>query len=69
MGLRFDPVGGGQFKQAIKQIMEAESQPLKQLEARKAREETRLKLFQEFKGKFSGVDKALAELTDIRDDR
>lgn len=63
MGLRFDPVGGGQFKQAVKQIMEAESQPLKQLEARKAREDARLKLFQEFKGKFAGVDKAIAELS------
>lgn len=66
MGLRFDPIGGGQFKQAVKQIMEAESQPLKQLEARKAREEARLKLFQEFKGKFSGVDKALGEISSFK---
>lgn len=65
MGLKFDPIGGGQFKQAIKQIMEAESQPLKQLEARKAKEEARLKLFQEFKGKFGGIDKALSELSNF----
>jgi flagellar hook-associated protein 2 len=66
VGLRVDPVGGGQFKQAVKQIMEAESQPLKALEARKAREEAKLKLFQEFKGKFTGLDKALAEMSDFR---
>lgn len=65
MGLRFDPIGGGQFKQAVKQIMEAESQPLKQLEAHKAKEESRLKLFQEFKGKFSGIDKAVSEIATL----
>ena len=62
MGLRFDPIGGGQFKQAVKQIIEAESQPIHQIEAHKAKEQARLKLFQEFKGKFSGVDKAVSEL-------
>jgi len=66
MGLRFDPVGGGQFKQAVKQIIEAESQPLRALEARKAREEARVKLFQEFKGKFSGLDKSLSEIASFK---
>lgn len=66
MGLRFDPMGGGQFKQALKQIMEAESQPVKQLESRKAREEAKLKLFQDFKSKFTGVDKVLGELTSFK---
>jgi flagellar hook-associated protein 2 len=66
MGLRFDPVGGGQFKAAVKAIMDAESQPMKSLEARKAQEETRLKLFQEFKGKFAGVDKALDEISSFK---
>lgn len=55
-------MGGGQFKQALKAIIEAESQPVRNLEARKAREEARLKLFQEFKGKFSGIDKAIQEV-------
>lgn len=66
MGLRFDPIGGGQFKEAVKQIMEAESQPLKQLQTRKAREEARMKLFQEFKSKFSGLDKSLSELNNFK---
>ncbi len=66
MGLRLDPGGGGQFKQAVQQIMEAESQPLKALERRKSREDTRLKLFQEFKSKFTTLDKALGELSSFR---
>jgi len=62
VGFRTDPTGGGQFKPQIKQIMEAEVQPLRQLEARKTREEARLKLFQDFKGKFAGIDKALMDV-------
>lgn len=65
MGLRFDPVGGGQFKAAVQQMVEAERQPIKGLEARKSKEEARLKLFQEFKGKFAGIDKALGELSNF----
>lgn len=66
MGLRFDPIGGGQFKQAIKAIIDAESVPLKQLEARKTQEENRLKLFQDFKGKFANIDKALTEMSSFK---
>lgn len=66
MGLRFDPIGGGQFKQAVQQIIEAESQPIKNLEKRKTREDTRLKLFQEFKTKFSALDKAIGEISTFR---
>ncbi len=66
MGLRFDPVGGGQFKQAVQQIVEAERQPIKQLEARKKTEEAKGKLFQEFKGKFANFDKTLSEFANFR---
>jgi len=66
VGLRFDPVGGGQFKQVVSQIMEAESQPIKALQKKKSNEEARLKLFNEFKSKFSGLDKAMAELGGFR---
>ena len=66
MGLKFDPMGGGQFKSALKQILEAEQQPIKQLEQRKQLQETKMKLFQEFKGKFSGLDRALAEVSDFK---
>ncbi len=66
MGLRFDPIGGGQFKAALKQIIDAEREPIKQIEARKAREEQKMKLFQEFKGKFTGADKVFSELSNFR---
>jgi flagellar hook-associated protein 2 len=66
LGLRFDPMGGGQFKEAIKQIMEAERQPLKQLETRKGREEAKMKLFQDFKGKFANFDNTLVQFTNFR---
>ena len=62
MGLRFDPIGGGQFQLALKKIIEAERQPIKQLEARKGKEEARMKLFQEFKTKFTDVDRTLSDL-------
>ncbi len=61
-----DPVGGGQFKQAVKQMIEAEKQPIKTLEARKAKEDGRLKLFQEFKTKFAGLDKFLSDMSSFR---
>lgn len=64
-----DPMGGGQFQQAIQQIVEAERQPIRTLEVRKAREEAKMKLFQEFKGKFSGFDKTLAEFSNFRNFR
>lgn len=66
MGLRFDPVGGGQFKQALKSIIEAESAPLRQVEARKVREEGKIKLFGEFKGKFANFEKTLSEFSDFK---
>jgi flagellar hook-associated protein 2 len=66
LGLRFDPMGGGQFKQAVKQIIEAEGQPIRQLEAHKAKEQSRLKLFQEFKTKFAGMDKAIQDLSNFQ---
>ncbi len=59
-------MGGGQFKQAVKQIIEAESQPIKAVEARKATEESKLKLFQDFKSKFQGLDKVLAEISNFK---
>lgn len=64
MGLRVD-ASGGQLNQALKAAVEAERQPIKQLEARKGKEEARMKLFQEFKGKFSNFDRTLSEFTDF----
>jgi flagellar hook-associated protein 2 len=64
VGLRFDATGG-QLNGALKALIEAERQPIKQLESRKGKEEQRMKLFQEFKGKFANFDKALSELSNF----
>ncbi|MBI2712771.1 MAG: flagellar filament capping protein FliD [Bdellovibrio sp.] len=63
MGLRVDPGGGGQFAGAISKIIEAEGQPIRSLEGRKAKQEARLKLFQEFRGKVTAMDKLLADMS------
>jgi flagellar hook-associated protein 2 len=62
LGLRFDATGG-QLNGALKALIEAERQPIKQLESRKGKEEQRMKTFQEFKGKFANFDRTLAELS------
>jgi flagellar hook-associated protein 2 len=69
VGLNFDPVGGGQFKLALQQIMELERQPVKILEKKKTNEDAKLKLFQEFKNKFSGLDRSLEELSNFKNFR
>ncbi|MGE0616124.1 MAG: flagellar filament capping protein FliD [Bacteriovoracia bacterium] len=66
MGLRFDPIGGGQFKQLVNQMIEAEKQPVKALEARKAKEQNRIKLFGEFKSKFADLKKSLDEISSFK---
>jgi flagellar hook-associated protein 2 len=62
VGLRFDPMGGGQFKAALNAIIEAERQPIKSLEAHKATETSKMKLFGEFKAKFTTVQSTLEGL-------
>lgn len=63
MGLKFDPMGGGQFKQIVAQIIEAERQPIKTLESRKQTEQAKLKLFQDFKGKVSALGKNVDDIS------
>jgi flagellar hook-associated protein 2 len=65
VGLRVDG-NGGPLKGALNAIIESEKKPIKVLEGRKALEDTRLKLFQEFKSKFTGIDKALNEMSSFR---
>ncbi|MCC7442417.1 MAG: flagellar filament capping protein FliD [Bdellovibrionales bacterium] len=65
MGLRLD-ASGGQFNKAIQDIIEAESRPLKQMQARKVVEEKRVKTFQEFKTKFQGVQAAIEEVSSFQ---
>ena len=58
------PVGGGKFKQFVKDIIQAERQPIKQIEIRKAKEQERLKLIQEFLGKVKKLPEAFKELVE-----
>ena len=66
MGLRFDPVGGGRFQQALQAIIQAEQKPIVAMENRKKVVEQKLKSFQEFKGKFSGFQNSIKEITGTR---
>ena len=66
MGLRFDPVGGGQFKAAVQAMIDAEKVPIKSLEAKKAKEDARYKLFQDFKTRFGELQRATDEISSFR---
>lgn len=65
VGLKFDPMGGGQFKQLVAQMIEAEKLPIKSLESRKGIEQARLKLFQDFKGKVGSLSKSVEDIGSI----
>src|SRR6476659_5963290 len=58
-------MGGGQFKQVVATIIEAERQPIKAMEGRKQIEQAKLKLFQDFKGKVSGLGKTVDEISSL----
>ncbi len=62
MGLRFDPMGGGQFKAALNAIIESEKAPIKALEKKKDVENAKMKLFGEFKGKFTSLQTSLGAM-------
>lgn len=60
------PVGGGKFKQFVKEIINAEKQPIRLIEARKGKEQERLKLIQEFVGKVRKLPEAYKELDNFK---
>lgn len=66
MGLRFDPTGGGIFKKAVASMIEAEKQPLNKLSNRKSLLQRRLRLFQDFKAKFSQATSSLQNIKDFK---
>ncbi len=57
--------GGGQYKQMIQEIIHAERKPIRDLEAKKVKEQTKLQLFQKFKGHFNETQKSLSELSNF----
>lgn len=60
------PVGGGKFQQFVKQIIQAEREPVRQLESRKAKENEKLKLVQEFLSKVKKLPETFRELDSIK---
>ncbi len=60
------PVGGGRFKQYVKEIINAERQPIRLVEARKAKENEKLKLVQEFTAKVKKIPEVYKELDSFR---
>jgi flagellar hook-associated protein 2 len=65
VGLQFDPVGGGQFKLLVEKILQAEAQPLRALDARRVQEEQKLKLFNDFKGRFESLLTQLSNVNSV----
>lgn len=61
-----NPLGNQKFKQVVREIMNVERQPIRQLEARKAKENERLKLIQEFLGKVRKLPDVYKELDNFR---
>lgn len=60
------PLGGGKFKQFVRELVNAEREPIRQLETRKAKENERLKLLQEFLGKVRKLPEVYRELDSFR---
>ncbi len=60
------PVGGGRFKQFVKELIQAEREPIRQAEARKVKQNDKLKLLQEFQGKMRKIIDAYRELDSSR---
>ncbi len=66
MGLRFDPIGGGQFKRFVEQLIEIERQPIRQMQARKLEQEEKLKTFRGFKATFSKLSAGLDSVSTLK---
>jgi flagellar hook-associated protein 2 len=60
------PAGGGKFKQFVKDIINAEREPIRQIESRKAKENDKLKLVQEFVGKVKKLPECYKELESFK---
>lgn len=60
------PIASGLPKDLINKLIEAEREPLRQLEARKANEEDRLKLAQDLLGRINAVATGINDLTRFR---
>ena len=60
------PIASGLPKDLVQRLVEAEREPIRQLEARKQHEESKLKLAQELSGKVNDIGGAVKDLTRFR---
>jgi flagellar hook-associated protein 2 len=60
------PLASGLPKDLVQRLVEAEREPIRQLETRKGHEESKLKLVQELSGKVSDIGSAVKDLTRYR---
>ena len=58
--------GGGKYGQLVRQIMNAEREPIRLIEGHKAKENDKLKLVQEFVGKVRKLPEVIKELDNFR---
>lgn len=65
-GIALGSIASGLPKDLVQQLVEAEREPIKQLEARKQNEEAKLKLAQDLSGKVSTMSTAVKDLTNYR---
>lgn len=66
MANTLNPVSSGKFQKFVRDIIQAEREPIRQMEARKANENERLKLLQEFLGKVRKLPEIYKELESFR---
>jgi flagellar hook-associated protein 2 len=62
-GVSLGPIASGLPKDLVNQLVDAQREPIRQLEARKQNEEARLKLAQDLLGKISSVNAGISEIS------
>ncbi len=63
------PIASGLPKDIVQRLVDAEREPIRQLEAKKANEQARLKLAQDLMGKVSSITAGIKDLTKFRNFR
>lgn len=66
MAISLGPIASGLPKDLVQQLVEAEREPIKKLEGRKAQEEAKLKLAQELNSKIGEISSTVRDLTRFR---
>ena len=65
-GMALGPIASGLPKDLVQNLVEAEREPIKQMESRKANEQAKLKLVQDLNSKITGISGTVKDLTRFR---